>query len=63
MAKYSVKWKITLNGKASISGSVGSVEARSESEAIAKVAKQVKAQHQGNFKKGYEITEIIATPR
>lgn len=63
MAKYSVKWKITLNGKSAITGSVGSVEAKSESEAIAKVSKQVKAQHQGNFKKGYEISEIIATPR
>ena len=63
MPKYSVKWKITLNGKAPISGSVGSVEAKNEDEAIAKVAKQVKGQHQGNFKKGYEISEIKATPR
>lgn len=63
MAKYSVKWKMTLNGKAAITGSVGSVEAKSESEAIAKVSKQVRAQHQGNFKKGYELTEVVATPR
>lgn len=63
MPKYSVKWKITLNGKAAITGSVGSVDAKSESEAIAKVTKQVRSQHQGNFKKGYEISEIIATPK
>lgn len=63
MPKYSVKWRMTLNGKAAITGSVGSVDAKSESEALAKVAKQVKSQHQGNFKKGYEISEIIATPR
>lgn len=63
MPKYSVKWKMTLDGKAPITGSVGSVEAKSESEAIAKVSKQVKSQHQGNFKKGYEISEIVATPR
>ena len=63
MPKFSVKWKITLNGNAPISGSVGSVEAKNETEAIAKVTKQVKGQHHGNFKKGYEISEIIAVQR
>lgn len=54
---------MTLNGKAAITGSIGTVDAKSQSDAIAKATKQVKGQHQGNFKKGYEISEIIATPK
>lgn len=29
MPKYSAKWKMTLNGKAATTGSVGSVDAKS----------------------------------
>lgn len=59
--KYLVKWKISNQGKSPLSSSIR-VEANSESEAIAKVRKDVSRSHPSQFKNGFDFEEVIATP-